>query len=43
LCSWSCGSTELEDAVTFNPYDADAFASALTTAIDMPPTDGRGE
>jgi trehalose-6-phosphate synthase/Kef-type K+ transport system membrane component KefB len=27
---------ELEDAVMINPYDVDAFASALTTAIDMP-------
>jgi trehalose 6-phosphate synthase len=27
---------ELEDAVIINPYDADAFASALASAIDMP-------
>ena len=27
---------ELDDAVIINPYDVDAFASALTQAIDMP-------
>jgi trehalose-6-phosphate synthase/Kef-type K+ transport system membrane component KefB len=27
---------ELEDAVMINPYDVDAFATSLTTAIDMP-------
>ena len=27
---------ELEDALLINPYDSDAFAAALTKAIDMP-------
>ena len=27
---------ELEDAVVINPYDVDAFAAALSQAIDMP-------
>ena len=28
---------ELDDALLINPYDVDAFAAALTQAIDMPP------
>jgi trehalose 6-phosphate synthase len=33
---------ELEDAVIINPYDADAFASALASAIDMPADEQAG-
>ena len=32
---------ELEDAVIINPYDIDAFAAALATAISMPGDDQR--
>jgi trehalose-6-phosphate synthase/Kef-type K+ transport system membrane component KefB len=30
---------ELEDAVIINPYDVDAFAAALATALDMSPAE----